>query len=163
VTLTADERKSLHGLIAAGKAAATQLTHARRPLKAEAAPAGPGWTAARIADAVEGDVTTAERVRRRFVEQGFEAALVRTPHAQPSRERELDGKGEARLIPLARSKPRLFRGKVRNAGFSGLSGLAVGSYVASDGVARGTAPPLDSLAQGRPWLRSPSTSISRTA
>ena len=105
VTLTAEERTTLHALIAAGKAAASKLAHARILLKADAAPAGPGWTDARIAEAVEVDVTTVERVRQRFVEQGFEAALVRKPQDKPSRERKLDGKGEARLITLACSKP----------------------------------------------------------
>jgi transposase len=95
----------LQGLIASGKTAAWTQNHARILLKADAAPAGPGWTDARIAEAVEVDVTTVERVRQRFVEQGFEAALVRKPQDKPSRERKLDGKGEARLITLACSKP----------------------------------------------------------
>ncbi len=38
VTLTLDERKSLQDLIAAGKAAALKLAHARILLKADAAP-----------------------------------------------------------------------------------------------------------------------------
>ncbi len=101
VTLTADERQLLHDLIAAGKAAAQKLTHARILLKAEAAPFGPGWIDDRIAEAVEVNVTTVERVRQRFVEQGLEAALVRKKQARPSRERTLDGDGEARLIALA--------------------------------------------------------------
>jgi hypothetical protein len=105
VTLTADERNALHGLLAAGKAAALRQAHARILLKADAAPGGPGWADARIADAVEVDVTTVERVRQRFVEQGLEAALVRKPQDRPSRERALDGKGEARLVTLACSKP----------------------------------------------------------
>ncbi len=105
VTLTADERNALQGLIAAGKGAASKLAHARILLKADAAPAGPGWTDPRIADAVEVAVTTVERVRQRFVEQGLEAALVRKKQDRPSRERTLDGKGEARLVTLACSEP----------------------------------------------------------
>ena len=105
VTLTADERQLLHELIAAGKAAAQKLTHARILLKAEAAPLGPGWIDDPIAEAVEVNVTTVERVRQRFVEQGLEAALVRKKQARPSRERTLDGDGEARLIALACSQP----------------------------------------------------------
>jgi hypothetical protein len=105
VTLTSDERQSLHDLIAAGKSAAQKLTHARILLKADAAPDGPGWTDDRIADAVEVDRTTVERVGQRFVESGFEAALVRKKQVRPSRERKLDGDGEARLIALACSDP----------------------------------------------------------
>jgi transposase len=105
VTLTADERNSLQDLIAAGQAAAQKLAHARILLKADASPGGPAWPDARIAEAVEVDVTTIERVRQRFVEQGFEAALVRKKQDRPSRQRKLDGHGEARLVALACSDP----------------------------------------------------------
>jgi transposase len=105
VTLTADERQLLHDLIAAGKAAALKLAHARILLKADAAPGGPAWTDERIAEAVEVNLTTVERVRQRFVEQGLAAALDRKKQDQPSRERKLDGAGEARLIALACSEP----------------------------------------------------------
>ena len=105
VTLTAEERNSLQELIAAGKAAARKLAHARVLLKADAAPEGPAWTDARIADAVEVDVTTVERVRERFVERGLDAALGRKKQDRPSRARALDGKAEARLIAVACSAP----------------------------------------------------------
>jgi transposase len=105
VTLTTDERHALSELIAAGKAAAQKLTHARILLKADAAPDGPAWIDDRIAEAVEVDRTTVERVRQRFVEEGLEAALVRKKQARPSRERVLDGAGEARLVALACSDP----------------------------------------------------------
>ena len=105
VTLTAEERQSLQALVAAGKAAAQKLTHARILLKADAAPGGPSWTDSRIAEAVEVNRTTVEQVRQRFVEHGLEAALVRKKQARPSRERKLDGAAEARLIALACSEP----------------------------------------------------------
>jgi len=110
VTLTADERQFLHDLIAAGKAAALKRIHARVLLKADAAAGGPAWTDGRIAEALEVNVTTVERVRQRFVEQGLEAALVRKKQDRPSRERKLDGAGEARLIALACSEPPQGRG-----------------------------------------------------
>ena len=105
VTLTAEERRALEHLIAAGKAAALQLAHARILLKAAQADGSPGWTDQRIAAAVEVDVTTVERVRQRFVEDGLEAALVRKKQVRPSRRRALDGAAEARLIALACSPP----------------------------------------------------------
>jgi transposase len=105
VTLTADERHHLTTLIAAGKAAAQKLAHARILLKADQADGGPGWADDRIADAVEVSVATVERVRQRFVEGGLNAALTRKPQARPSRERKLDGRAEARLIALACSAP----------------------------------------------------------
>jgi transposase len=105
VTLTAEERDQLHELISAGKASAKKLAHARILLKADASPDGPAWPDARIAEAAEVSVATVERVRQRFVEQGFESALVRKKQDRPSRERKLDGAAEARLVALACSKP----------------------------------------------------------
>lgn len=105
VTLTDEERRELHDLIAAGKAAAKRLAHARILLKADAAPGGPAWTDDRIAESVEVSTATVERVRRRFVEQGLEAALVRKPQDRPSRLPKLDGRAEAHLVALACSKP----------------------------------------------------------
>jgi transposase len=105
VTLTADERRALSDLISAGKASALKLAHARILLKADAAEGGPAWPDDRIAEALEVGVATVERVRQRFVEQGLEAALVRETQARPSRQRALDGRAEAKLIALARSRP----------------------------------------------------------
>ncbi len=105
VTLTAEERQQFHDLIAAGKAAAQKLTHARILLKADAAPGGPAWTDGRIAEAVEVSIATVERVRQRFVELGPEAALGRKTRDRPGRERKLDGRAEARLIAVACSAP----------------------------------------------------------
>jgi hypothetical protein len=111
VTLTAEERNSLQDLIAAGKASAQKLAHARILLKADAAPNGPAWPDARIAEALEVNVTTVERVRERFVERSLDAALDRKKQARPSRQRKLDGQAEARLIALACSEPPLGRGR----------------------------------------------------
>ena len=105
VTLTAEERQQLADLIAAGKAAAQKLAHARILLKADAADGGPAWPDARIAEAVETSIATVERVRQRFVEQGLEAALSRKQQDRPSRPRKLDGRAEARLIAMACSAP----------------------------------------------------------
>src|SRR5512132_2908921 len=111
VTLTTDERQGLQEMIAAGKAAAQKLAHARILLKADAAPGGPAWTDDRIAEAVEVSCATVERVRQRFVEQGLEAALIRKPQDRPSRQPKLDGRAEAHLIALACSKPPEGRNK----------------------------------------------------
>jgi transposase len=105
VTLIPEERQQLHDLIAAGKAAAKKLAHARILLKADAAPGGPNWTDERIAQAVEVSTDTVARVRQRFVEHGLEAALVRKQQDRPSRQPVLDGRAEARLIALACSAP----------------------------------------------------------
>jgi transposase len=104
VTLTPDERDELSRLIAAGTAKARTLAHARILLKADQAGGRSGWDDARVAEAAEVTARTVERVRRRFVERGLEAALHRKPQDKPSRERKLDGAAEARLVALACSK-----------------------------------------------------------
>jgi transposase len=105
VTLTAEERQSLHDQTAAGTAAARKLAHARILLKADQADGGPAWPDERIAEALDVGLSTIARVRQRFVEQGLEATLGRKPQDRPSRPRTLDGRAEARLIALACSAP----------------------------------------------------------
>jgi hypothetical protein len=101
VTLEPEERHHLQDLIAAGKAAARKLAHARILLKADAAEDGPAWPDGRIAEALELSTATVERVRQRFVELGLDAALDRKQRERPPREIKLDGRAEARLIALA--------------------------------------------------------------
>jgi transposase len=105
VTLTSEERETLTDLIRAGKASALTQAHARILLKADQAEGGSAWLDESIAAAFDVDVTTVERVRKRFVEQGLEAALRRKPQDHPSRPRKLDGAAEARLVALACSAP----------------------------------------------------------
>jgi transposase len=105
VILTAEQRQGLLEMIAAGKASAQRLSHARILLKADASEGGPAWTDEKIADAVEVSIATAERVRQRFVEQGLEAALDRKKQQRPSRVRKLDGAAQAHLLALADSEP----------------------------------------------------------
>jgi transposase len=105
VTLTDEERQRLHATIAAGKAAAKTLAHARILLKADQADGGPAWPDHRIAEALDLSVATVERVRQRLVEHGLDAALHRKARARPSREPVIDGHAEARLVALACSAP----------------------------------------------------------
>ena len=77
VILTETEREELHRLIAAGRGSALKLTHARVLLKADQGPQGPGWADKRIAEAVEVSRPTISRIRKRYGEEGLEAALNR--------------------------------------------------------------------------------------
>jgi len=100
VRLTAEERAYLGNLLSKGKAAARTLTHARILLKADEGEAGPRLSDEAIAEALEVNRSTVERVRIRCVEEGFEAAL----RPRPSRQvhpRKLDGAQEAHLIAVA--------------------------------------------------------------
>lgn len=100
VTLTAEERVSLHQMIAAGKAAARKLLHARILLKADVSEGGPGWTDEHISETLEVSTTTIGRVRQQFVEHSLFAALERR---SPSghRPRRINGEAEAHLVALA--------------------------------------------------------------
>lgn len=75
-------------MVAAGKGASNKLLHARILLKADAAPTGPAWIDARIADAFDVSTGTVERLRERFVAQGLDAALGDEP-ATPSKPKRL--------------------------------------------------------------------------
>ena len=104
VTLTEDERAQLEKLTRSGKATALAQTHARILLKADAADGGPAWRDEQIVEALDVGRATVERVRRRFVEEGLDAALVARKRRRVY-ERKLDGKQEAQLIALACSRP----------------------------------------------------------
>jgi hypothetical protein len=99
-----EERARLHTMIGRGVAPARALTHARILLKANQGEAGPGWTDAAIAVAVEVNPATVARARQHYVTAGLEAALHRKPPARQYH-RRLDGEQEARLAVLACSAP----------------------------------------------------------
>jgi len=105
VTLTQDERKQLEALVSAGKSAARKLAHARILLLADAGPQGPGRSNAEIVAALGVGERTVERVRKRFVEEGVEAALA--PRPQPPRpdQVKIQGAVEDQLVKLACSDP----------------------------------------------------------
>jgi len=110
VKLTVGERAQLQELLSKGKAAARTLAHARVLLKADEGVAGPRLTDAQIAEVLEVNRSTVERVRMRCVEEGLEAAL----RPRPSRQlhpRKLDGVQEARLVTLACSPAPKGRGR----------------------------------------------------
>jgi transposase len=110
VKLTAEERSHLQELLSKGKAAARTLTHARILLKADEGVDGPRLTDDEIAQALDVNRSTVERVRIRCVEEGFDAAL----RPRPSRQlhpRKLDGLQEAHLVALTCSPAP--KGRVR--------------------------------------------------
>ena len=101
VRLSVEERNQLVAMISAGKRSARLLTKARILLKADVAEAGEGWSDSRIASALDTSVTTVERTRREFVDEGFDAALTHKYNPKSARPRIFDGAAEAKLIALA--------------------------------------------------------------
>jgi transposase len=97
VNLTKDERAQLLGLLKKGKISARKLCRAQILRQADA-----GASDTIIAAAVHVDVRTVERLRKRFVEEGLEAAL--NEHRRPGGKPKLGGRQEAFLLALACSK-----------------------------------------------------------
>jgi transposase len=100
VSLDDGQRAELEKVVRSGAWPARKVIHARILLRADE-----GETDGEVAEAVEVGVATVERVRRRFAEQGLEAALERKPQPPRPGKKALDGAGEAHLIALACSAP----------------------------------------------------------
>ncbi len=98
VRLTDEERKMLVGVVKKLSGSSQKVRRAQILLKADAD--GPGWTDARIAEAFDCRVRTIEKLRKRFVEEGFEVALNGQQRASPPRKKILDGEQEAKVIAL---------------------------------------------------------------
>jgi len=98
VDLSEQERTALLALIQRGKAAARKVRRAHVFLLA-----AEGRTDRQIAVALHTGTATVERLRKRFVEEGLEAALSEKP--RPGARRKLDGKQEAFLVALTCSAP----------------------------------------------------------
>lgn len=98
VTLTADEREYLQGLLRKGKLSVRKVKRAQILLAADH-----GQIDTTIAQTLHVHVNTVERIRKRFVEGGLDHAL--TENQRPGGQRKLDGEGEAVLVALACSDP----------------------------------------------------------
>ena len=101
ITLTEQERKDLEALTKNGKTGAKKFINARALLLCDASPGNPAWTVANVAEALGVTSRTIEHLKKRFVEEGLETALVRKPRVKPPRDIIFDGAFEARLIALA--------------------------------------------------------------
>jgi len=105
VRLNNDERTYPERIIGTGRDAAGRLLKARILLKADISVGGEGWLDGRITEALETSLSTVQRLRRRLVEDGLEAALSRKKRERPPITPIFDGEAEARLIQLACSAP----------------------------------------------------------
>ena len=101
VTLTQEERKELEAMTRRGKTHARRFIHARALLLCDAGADGPAWNVSDVATALGVTSRAIEHLKKRFVEEGLEAARERKPREKPPREVIFDGAFEARLIALA--------------------------------------------------------------
>jgi hypothetical protein len=107
VTLTGAERNKLKRLLARGKADVRKLKHAQVLLKADQAEGGRAWPDEQIVAALDIGSATVQRLRRRFVEDGLEAAL--SPYRVGKRlyQRKLDGEQGAEQRSAQADRPGL--------------------------------------------------------
>ena len=98
VTLTDVERHDLRELVSGGKARVRRVKRAQILLAADR-----GETEAAIATSVAAGTSTVYRTKRRFVEQGLEAALAEEPKQGATR--KLSAREEVLLVAVACSDP----------------------------------------------------------
>ncbi len=98
IDLTAAEREQLLALTSQGQTAARKLKRAQILLLADE-----GRKDETIAEVLHVGRATVERIRKRFVLEGLNAAINERP--RPGGQRKLGPKGEAVLAQLAKSEP----------------------------------------------------------
>lgn len=104
VALTVKERLALEQVASIGKAAARKLTHARILLLADER-CGEAYADAEIVSALGTSPRTIERLRKRFVTEGLEAALDHRPQPPRPDKVKIKGNVEQTLLELACSEP----------------------------------------------------------
>jgi len=104
VELTSEERSQLQQIVAKGNTTGYRIKYAHILLKADQSKGCPGWSDPKIAEAFGCNLSTVYRLRKRLVENGFDAVLQHG-NTGKRKQRKLDGKAEAYLIALACSQP----------------------------------------------------------
>lgn len=103
VRLTAKERRSLREIVKTLNGSSQKVRRAQMLLKADVA--GPAWTDEEIAAAFDSRTRTVEKLRERFVSEGFEQTLHGKQREKPATEKILGGKQEAQVIALRLGPP----------------------------------------------------------
>ena len=104
VELTSDERDRMETIVSKGKAAAYKIKHANILLSVDQGKQGTAWTDKQAAQAFGCHRTTVEAMRKRFVFEGFDAAIDRKREGV-GRPRKIDGDVEAKMTMIACSEP----------------------------------------------------------
>jgi len=99
VTLTEIERSELKALIAKGKTQGYRIRHAQILLAVDDILENKEWTDQKIAKAYGTAEKSIGNLRRRFVENGFAAALERQKRETPPKIK-IDGEIEAKIVAL---------------------------------------------------------------
>jgi transposase len=110
VRLTAEERAELEAMTRQRRIAADKQLRAKLLLHADEGEFGPAWRDEQLVETLGVSRSKIMRLRRQFVLEGFQAALLRRTSTQPRR-RKLNGEQEARLIAVTCSAPPAGRAK----------------------------------------------------
>jgi Homeodomain-like domain len=103
VRLSAKERRTLREVVQKLNGSSQKVRRAQMLLKADEA--GPGWTDEQIAEAFDSRTRTVEKLRERFVTDGFEQTLHGKQREKPATEKILGGKQEAQVIAMRLGRP----------------------------------------------------------
>ena len=138
----------MRALVSKGRVAAYKQTHARILLLSDENQSGEPMMDQEISRALKVGTATVERVRRRCVEEGVEAALGRREQLR-RRQRKLDGQSEAHLIAMAISQPPEGTGQLDHANAGRRIGGAgdCGQHQPGDGA------PDSEKNELKPWLK----------
>jgi transposase len=104
VTLTREERDELMSIISKGKHTSQRFRNAYVLLNCDEGEFSEKATNAEINKILKVGMRSIDRIKKRFVEEGFDAVLERKPTTREY-ERKTDGDLEARLIALSCSEP----------------------------------------------------------
>ena len=103
VTLTENEREQLKAILSKGKHSSLQFRSACILLNSDESEHGQKVSNEQIAQVLHSNTKTVERLKQRFVEEGFEACIDRKAYPQV-KQTKVDGDFEAHLVAISCSK-----------------------------------------------------------
>ncbi len=105
VMLSVDERAHLEAIVRKGESRAEVNRKARILLKADQSEGQEWMSDVEISKALDVSVRTVERLRERFVEEGFESCMTRKKSNRRPHNFKVDGAVEAQILAIATSGP----------------------------------------------------------
>ena len=104
VTLTAEEKKNPNALISKGSNSTQRFRHALILLNVDESNEGSKTPTKDIIKVLKIGERTIDRVKKKFVKEGFEAVFEKTPIVS-NVEKKIDGDVEAHIVALSCSEP----------------------------------------------------------
>lgn len=100
IQLSGEQRTYLEHLVKKGEASARKIMHAHILLKTDKGANGPRWSDTQIREAFGLGETVLKVVRKRFLEEGLEAALERKRQPRRPEKQKINGAQEAQIIAV---------------------------------------------------------------